>query len=508
VHDPASSTEDPVVTVVGAGLAGSEVAYQLASRGQRVRLYEMKPHKRTPAQSTDGFAELVCSNSLRGAALTNAVGLLKEELRRAGSLILAAADATRVPAGGALAVDRDRMSALVTEVLSSHPHVEVIHEEVTALPLAATSRERPLVLATGPLTSEPLAKSLADLVGAEHLAYYDAIAPIVAADSIDWSKVWRQSRWGKGEVVDGSLGGALGDEAYVNCPFTSDEYQAFVAALVSAEKVAPRAFEEARYFEGCLPCEVMAERGPQTLAFGPMKPVGLTDPRTGRRPHAVVQLRPEDAAATAYNLVGFQTRMKYPEQDRVFRMIPGLERAEFLRLGSVHRNTFVDAPKLLGPGFELRALPGVHLAGQVAGVEGYVESAAAGLLTALFLVARLRGQEPVPPPTVTALGGLVTHVSRPGPGGYQPSNITWAHVPPLEHVGKKQKKAVRYEALAARALAAFDDWLPRAGGAAPVPAACRAAQLERASVGASGPAGLEVRGCAEGEAQGPSEQAS
>ena len=492
--------------MVGAGLAGSEVAYQLASRGHRVRLYEMKPHKRTPAQSTDGFAELVCSNSLRGAALTNAVGLLKEELRRAGSLILAAADATRVPAGGALAVDRDRMSALVTHTLETHPLVEVVREEVTSLPLDGVSRERPLVLATGPLTSEPLAKSLADAVGAEHLAYYDAIAPIVSADSIDWSLVWRQSRWGKGEVVDGSQGGALGDEAYVNCPFTADEYHAFVAALVAAEKVAPRAFEEARYFEGCLPCEVMAERGPETLAFGPMKPVGLTDPRTGRRPYAVVQLRPEDAGATAYNLVGFQTRMKYPEQNRVFRMIPGLAEAEFLRLGSVHRNTFVNAPALLGPGFELRARPGVHLAGQLAGVEGYVESAAAGLLTALFLAQRLAGREPLSPPAVTALGGLVTHVTREGPNGYQPSNITWAHVPPLEHVGKKLKKAVRYEALAARALAAFGGWLEAVGGPAEAPEGLRAARALASASAAlaepSGvePSGVEPRGCEASEA--------
>jgi methylenetetrahydrofolate--tRNA-(uracil-5-)-methyltransferase len=349
----------------------------------------------------------------------------------------------------------------------------VEHGEVTRIP-----EERPVILATGPLTSDALASDLAGLLGAEHLAYYDAIAPIVSAESIAWGRVWKQSRYGKGVTVAGpdeavaeagegasNDEAAGGDEAYVNCPFDEAGYKAFVKALCEAEKVPARDFEEPRYFEGCLPCEVMAERGEQTLAFGPMKPVGLTDPRTGRRPHAVVQLRPEDAAATAYNLVGFQTRMKYPEQLRVFRMIPGLEEAEFLRLGSVHRNTFVNAPALLSPEMEVRKVPGLYLAGQIAGVEGYVESAAGGFLCARMLADRL-GDRPVrPPPEATALGGILTHLSRPPPK-YQPSNITWAHLPPLEGVGRKLKKRARYEAMAERALGELTKWL----AAASVPA--------------------------------------
>jgi methylenetetrahydrofolate--tRNA-(uracil-5-)-methyltransferase len=468
------------VTIVGGGLAGCEAAFQLAERGVDVVLVEMKPHKRTPAQTSDQLGELVCSNSMRGAALGNAVGLLKEELRRAGSLALRCADATSVPAGGALAVDRERFAAAMTAAVTGHPRIRVEHREVTEIP-----PERPLILATGPLTSDALAASLAAAVGTEHLAYYDAIAPIVSAESIDWSKVWKQSRYGKGGGGRAAAGeGAspptlpmvatpegeeassdaeqAGDEAYVNCPFDEAGYKAFVKALVEAEKVPARDFEEPRYFEGCLPCEVMAERGEMTLAFGPMKPVGLTDPRTGRRPFAVIQLRPEDAAATAYNLVGFQTRMKYAEQLRVFRSIPGLEEAEILRFGSVHRNTFVNAPALLGPGMELHALPGVHLAGQIAGVEGYVESAAAGFVCAVLLAQKLRGEAPAPPPPTTALGGICTHLSRPQPR-YQPSNITWAHIPPLEGRDRRLKKRARYEAMAQRALADLAAWLPAIG---------------------------------------------
>jgi methylenetetrahydrofolate--tRNA-(uracil-5-)-methyltransferase len=329
--------------------------------------------------------------------------------------------------------------------------------------------ERPVILATGPLTSDGLAASIAAAVGAPHLAYYDAIAPIVAADSIDWSKVWKQSRWGKGtgerdpaRKMMAEDAQETGDEAYVNCPFDEAQYKAFVAALISAEKVEARSFEDVRYFEGCLPCEVMAERGERTLAYGPMKPVGLENPHTGRRPHAVVQLRPEDKAATAYNLVGFQTRMKYPEQNRVFRMIPGLEEAEFLRFGSVHRNTFVDAPKVLGPGMELKTMPGVFLAGQVAGVEGYVESAAGGFLCAVMLARRLAGKSIELPPPTTAFGGLMTHMTREQPN-YQPSNITWAHMPPLEEVKvRKLVKRAKYELMATRALADLEVW--RKGG--------------------------------------------
>jgi methylenetetrahydrofolate--tRNA-(uracil-5-)-methyltransferase len=322
-----------------------------------------------------------------------------------------------------------------------------VSEEVASIP-----NERPVILATGPLTGDALANALAEIVGAKHLAYYDAIAPIVSAESIDWSKVWKQSRYDKGDES--------GDEAaYVNCAFDEAGYRSFVAATVAAEKVKPREFEEVRYFEGCLPVEVMAERGEMTLAFGPMKPVGLLDPRTGSRPFAVVQLRPEDAAATAYNLVGFQTRMTYGEQARVFRMIPGLEEAEFLRFGSVHRNTFVNAPELLDETMQLRAAPGVFVAGQVSGVEGYVESTAGGFLCALFLAARLLDRPFRPPPETTALGGIRTHLMRKGVP-YQPSNITWAHLPPM--TDRRLKKRERYEAMGERALRDLERWLAEA----------------------------------------------
>lgn len=445
-------------TVVGAGLAGCEAAYQLAQRGVHVTLLEQKPLARTPAQNSDALCELVCSNSLRGAALVNAVGLLKEELRRAGSLILTAADATKVPAGGALAVDRDRFSAHITQALDAHPNITRRAEIVSHVPDASPSH--PVVIATGPLTGDALAADLARIVGKEHLAYYDAIAPIVAADSINWDKVFKQSRWGKGAdgeaVIEGADGTALGDEAYVNCPFNEAEYRAFVAALVAAEKVAARAFEKIRYFEGCLPVEVMAERGEMTLAFGPMKPVGLTDPRTNKRPFAVVQLRPEDEAMTAYNLVGFQTRMTYGAQNTVFRMIPGLEEVEILRYGTIHRNTFINAPVLLHPNLELKAQPNVYLAGQITGVEGYVESAGSGFLCGMMLGRSLRGEGPLPPPKETALGGLMTHVMR-AQDNYQPSNITWACMPP--HPNRKLKKRDRYQALSELAIATFAPWV-------------------------------------------------
>ena len=463
-----SATSAPGVTIVGGGLAGCEAAFQLAKRGIFVRLIEMKPGKRTPAQTTDHLAELVCSNSLRGAALANAVGLLKEELRRAGSLVMLAADQTSVPAGGALAVDRDRFSETMTRAVHEHPHIEVVREEVTRLPA-----ERPVILATGPLTSDALASHLAELIGQRHLAYYDAIAPIVAADSLRWDRVWKQSRYGKGGAVKAALAmdarnaadlpddyredADPGDEAYVNCPFDEHEYRAFVNALIHAEKVAARDFEDVRYFEGCLPCEVMAERGEDTLRYGPMKPIGLLDPHTGRRPYAVIQLRAEDQARTAYNLVGFQTRMKFPEQLRVFRMIPGLEEAEFLRLGSVHRNTFVNAPEVLADDFSLHAVPNVYLAGQITGVEGYVESAAGGFLCGLFLADKLSGRAISKPPPTTALGGLLHHLSK-KVAGYQPSNITWAHVAPLDDDRRKVKKRDRYERMGARGIADFTAW--------------------------------------------------
>ena len=432
------------VTIVGAGLAGSECAFQLAERGVRVRLLEQKPLARTPAQNSDWLAELVCSNSFRGAALSNAVGLLKEEMRRAGSLVISVGDAAAVPAGGALAVDRERFSAEVTRRIREHPNITVVAEQVERLPDA-----RPVVLATGPLTADALAADLARVIGAEHLAYYDSIAPIVAADSIDWSQVFRASRYDKG-----------GDDAYVNCPLDEAQYFAFVAALKAAQKVAPRAFEDVRYFEGCLPIEVMAERGERTLAFGPMKPVGLRDPRTGKRPFAVVQLRQEDAAATAYNIVGFQTRMTQPEQKRVFGLIPGLADARYERFGTVHRNTFVNAPRVLRGGFELRALPGVYLAGQIGGVEGYVESAASGLCLGIALAARSLGQEVYTPPRTTALGSLLSHLTR-DDSSFQPSNVVWSMFPAYE--GARLGKRDRHLALAQRALGDLEVWLAQIG---------------------------------------------
>jgi methylenetetrahydrofolate--tRNA-(uracil-5-)-methyltransferase len=415
------------VTVVGGGLAGSECAYQLAERGLSVRLLEQKPHVRTPAHESANLAELVCSNSLRAAAIVNAVGLLKEEMRRSGSLIMACADATRVPAGGALAVDRERFAAEVTRRIDGHPRIARVAQTVERIP-----SERPVVLATGPLTGEALAQDLARAIGEDQLAYYDSIAPIVTADSIDQGQVFAASRYDKG-----------GDDAYVNCPMDEAQYRAFVAALRGAEKVAAHAFEEPRYFEGCLPVEVMAERGPDTLAYGPMKPVGLRDPRTGKRPFAVVQLRREDAAGTAYNLVGFQTRMTQAEQRRVFGMIPGLASARFERFGSVHRHTFVNEPR-------------VYLAGQITGVEGYAESAACGLCAGVMLADRLSGRPVSPPPPSTALGALLSHLRTPH-DDFQPSNVVWSMFPPLEPAQRMGRKE-RREALAQRALEALSGW--------------------------------------------------
>ena len=432
------------VTIIGAGLAGSEAALSLAARGVSVRLIEQKPAARTPAQSSDSLCELVCSNSFRGAAFSNAVGLLKEEMRRLGSFVMQAADQTRVPAGGALAVDRERFAALMTRWLDASEQIERHTEVVPAVPA-----ERPLVIATGPLTGDALAADLAALIGAESLAYYDAIAPIVSADSIDWDQVFIASRWDKGETEEEKA-------AYVNCPFDAEQYTAFVAAICAAEKVQPKSFEDVRYFEGCLPIEVMAERGERTLSFGPMKPVGLTDPRTGRWPKAVVQLRKEDASGTAYNLVGFQSRMTWSEQARIFRTIPGLANAEFLRFGAVHRNTFVNAPRCLDTTMRLRDHADVYLAGQITGTEGYVESAAGGWLVAHFLYERLQGREPVLPPATTAHGGLLAQLSR-NEKDYQPSNITFSHLTPWE--GDRLKKRAKYEAMAERALKDLGEWV-------------------------------------------------
>lgn len=439
---------DGTVTIVGAGLAGSEAALQLAGLGISVRLFEQKPSARTPAQSSDQFCELVCSNSLRGASVTNAVGLLKEEMRRLGSHVIAAADACKVPAGGALAVDRERFSATVTEALRGHPLIEIVSQRVDALP-----SERPLIVATGPLTGDELAGDITRLIGAGELAYYDAIAPIVSADSIDWDIVYEASRYDKGDTEEER-------RAYANCPMDQAQYDAFVRAVLDAQKVQPKSFEDVRYFEGCLPIEVMAERGQKTLSFGPMKPVGLRDPRTGKLPAAVVQLRKEDEAGTAYNLVGFQTRMTWPEQARVLRMIPGLENAEFVRFGAVHRNTFLNAPRCLDETFQLRDQPGLYFAGQITGTEGYVESAAGGLLVSHFVAERLAGREPVLPPLTTALRGLITHTQRPNPD-YQPSNITFSHIAPW--TGQRLHKRAKYAAMSERALTDLRLWQKNVG---------------------------------------------
>ncbi len=439
-----------VVTVVGAGLAGSECAWQLAERGVNVRLLEQKPKRRTPAQQSDFFAELVCSNSFRGAGLANAVGLLKMEMLRAGSLIMQVGLETRVPAGGAFAVDRERFGPEVTRRLHEHPRIEVVCEEVDALPKAPEAHT-PWVIATGPLTTDALAADLAATVGQQHLAYYDAIAPVVVAESIRWDEVFEKSRYDKGGTSD-----------YINCPMDEATYDAFIAALLAADVAGEKEFEKLKYFEGCLPIEVMASRGRLTLAYGPMKPVGLEDPETGIRPFAVVQLRAENRARTSFNLVGFQTRMKWPEQKKVLRMIPGLQDAEFERLGSVHRNTFVNAPEVLDPEtLALKARPNVYLAGQVSGVEGYIESAGCGLVIGAMLGARLHGETWAEPPVECALGALLTHLRTPRPD-FQPSNVVWSLVPPLK--GRRiRKRRERREKLGHRALEALEPWLDASG---------------------------------------------
>ncbi len=445
---------DARVTIVGGGLAGSEGAWRLATAGVPVELWEMKPVRRSPAHVLDGLAELVCSNSLRSDNPQNAVGLLHEELRRLGSIVLAAADETRVPAGDALAVDRERFSRAVTERLEGHPLIRIVRQEVAALP------ESPglVLVATGPLTSDALAAEIAALAGGR-LHFYDAIAPIVAADSIDGAVAYAASRYGKGGGAD-----------YLNLPLDEAQYRAFVAALVAGEKVPPHGFEEPRYFEGCLPIEVMAERGPDVLAHGPMKPVGLEDPRTGRRPFAVVQLRREDVAGTAYNLVGFQTRLTWPEQKRIFRtFVPGLGDAEFVRLGQIHRNTFVEAPKVLAADLSVRARPHLFLAGQITGVEGYVESAACGHLAARAILDRLRDRPFRPPPPATAMGALHRHLTgeaHPPGYDYQPTNVVFALFPPLDENaaarlrrGRRRGKAARKEAHVERARKEIDSWI-------------------------------------------------
>ncbi len=431
--------------IIGGGLAGSEAAWQAARRGVPVVLHEMRPRRTTAAHTSDGLAELVCSNSFRSDdADYNAVGLLHEEMRRCDSLVMRCADAHRVPAGGALAVDRDAFSEAVGAALADHPLVEVVREEVAGLPAAEWGQT---IIATGPLTSPPLAEAVRALTGEDALAFFDAIAPIVHRESINLDTAWFQSRYDKGEGSD-----------YINCPLSREQYDAFIDALLAAETTPFRDWEkETPYFEGCLPIEVMAARGRETLAFGPMKPVGLTDPRTGRRPYAVVQLRQDNALGTLYNIVGFQTKLKHGEQVRVLRMIPGLENAEFARLGGVHRNTFLNGPRLLDGLLRLKAEPRLRFAGQITGCEGYVESAAIGLLAGRFAAADIAGRAPSPPPTTTALGALLGHIT----GGaeaetYQPMNINFGLFPPPEGRAKGRERKKLYTA---RARADLGPWL-------------------------------------------------
>ncbi|HEY8347896.1 MAG TPA: methylenetetrahydrofolate--tRNA-(uracil(54)-C(5))-methyltransferase (FADH(2)-oxidizing) TrmFO [Symbiobacteriaceae bacterium] len=427
----------PEITIIGAGLAGSEAAWQAASRGVRVRLYEMRPVRSTAVHVTDQFAELVCSNSLRGSGPENAVGLLKEEMRRLGSLIMREALAHAVPAGGALAVDRAAFAAGVTRALMEHPNVEVIREEVRQIP-----PEGIVIIASGPLTSDALAENIRRFTGEKYLSFYDAAAPIVTRDSINMDRVFRGSRYGKGEGED-----------YLNCPMTKEEYDAFYEALIHAETVVPHhpEDEQIRFFEGCLPVEEMARRGRDVLRYGPLKPVGLEDPRTGRRPYAVVQLRQDNAAGTLYNMVGFQTSLKWGEQLRVFRMIPGLERAEFARLGVIHRNTFIKSPKVLLPTLQTKARPNLFFAGQITGVEGYVESAAAGLVAGINAARLALGQAPVVFPRETAIGALLHYITHADPDHFQPMNIAFGLLPELTGVRIRDKR-LRKRQLSLRAM--------------------------------------------------------
>ncbi|WP_397365927.1 FADH(2)-oxidizing methylenetetrahydrofolate--tRNA-(uracil(54)-C(5))-methyltransferase TrmFO [Paenibacillus sp. JGP012] len=426
-------TSEQQVTVIGAGLAGSEAAWQIASRGVRVKLYEMRPVVKTPAHHTDKFAELVCSNSLRANGLANAVGVLKEEMRMLNSLVLGAADRHAVPAGGALAVDRDGFSGEITSTLHQHPLIEVVNEELTSLP-----EDGIVVVATGPLTSPALSEQIKALMGEEYFYFYDAAAPIIEKDSIDMNKVYLASRYDKGEA------------AYLNCPMTEEEFDIFYEALINAEVAQLKEFEKEIYFEGCMPIEVMMKRGKQTALFGPMKPVGLVNPHTGELPHAVVQLRQDNAAGTLYNLVGFQTHLKWGEQKRVFSLIPGLENAEFVRYGVMHRNTFINSPKLLRPTYQFKDRPNLFFAGQMTGVEGYVESAASGLIAGMNAAKAALGQELVVLPVETTLGSMAQYITTADFKHFQPMNANFGLLPKLET--KIRNKKEKNEALAKRAL--------------------------------------------------------
>lgn len=474
-----------MIRIIGGGLAGCEAAWQVASAGLPVTLYEMRPQRGTAVHKTDRLAELVCSNSFRGDKLDNAVGLLKEEMRRLGSLVMRVAEQSRVPAGAALAVDREAFASAITDAIGTHPLITVVREEVLALP--ASSPGEPLIVATGPLTSDALSADIARLVGGSALYFYDAISPIVLAESIDRTKVFRQSRWdrsirgrdsqegrepqasgaGGTDSSAGEAGGAGQTEAacgvddgqgdYLNCPFTKDEYERFYEALTHAESATVHDFDKERFFEGCLPIEVMAHRGKDTLRFGPMKPVGLTDPKTGRFPYAAVQLRQDNLAADHFSLVGFQTQLKWGEQARVLRMIPGLEQAEFVRYGMVHRNTYVNGPAVLTETWQLRDHPTVFFAGQMSGVEGYVESSASGLLAGLNAAALALGRPTSAPPRTTAIGALAFYASHADPAHYEPSNITFGIMEPLEK--PPRGKADRKVAMSHRALDALDAWM-------------------------------------------------
>ncbi len=436
------------VTVVGAGLAGSEAAWQLAKRGVTVHLYEMRPHKTTEAHQTDRFAELVCSNSLGARSVDRALGLLKEEMRRLGSLIIEAADASALPAGGALAVGREAFSAAITQAISQHPRIIVHREEVTDIPAG------PTLIATGPLTSPALAERIRQLAGQEYLSFYDALAPIVTLESIKMPPCWRQSRY------DRDSGESGGD--YINCPMNEAAYRAFIQALRQAERIPLREFEQKdeKFFEACLPVEVLAKRGDDALAFGPMRPVGLRDPRTGRRPFAVVQLRQDNLAGTLYNLVGFQTNIRWPEQRRIFRMIPGLEEAAFVRLGQMHRNTFINSPALLRPTLQWRDRDDLFFAGQLIGTEGYVGSAAGGLLAGVNLARLLAGREPLVMPRVTMMGALFHYVTHANPKDFQPMKANFGILPPLQP--RVRRKRERYQKYAQRALATLERWMEEA----------------------------------------------
>ncbi len=428
-----------IVNVIGAGLAGSEAAWQIANRGVKVRLYEMRPVKQTPAHHTDKFAELVCSNSLRANNLTNAVGVIKEEMRMLNSLIIQSADNSSVPAGGALAVDRHDFAGRVTESIRNHPNIEIVNEEVTEIPDGIT------VIATGPLTSPALAEKVKEVTGQDYLYFYDAAAPIVEKDSIDMDKVYLKSRYDKGEA------------AYLNCPMTEEEFNRFYDALVEAEVVPLKEFEKEIYFEGCMPVEVMAARGRKTLLFGPMKPVGLEDPKTGKRPYAVVQLRQDDAAGTLYNIVGFQTHLKWGPQKEVLQLIPGLENVEIVRYGVMHRNTFINSPYVLKPTYQLKENQQVFFAGQMTGVEGYVESAGSGLLAGINAAKLAKGEELVVFPSETALGSMARYITEANPKNFQPMNINFGLFPELQP--KVRDKKERTEQLANRALTTIRNFM-------------------------------------------------